>query len=325
MAESLDPEAFNDFLDSKPGWIVLTTIAPDGYPHSVPLGYFRDGDHIYCGCVDHTTKIRNIEQTEGLARDRVRFDDERHQGSDDPGNGDRSTRSCISPGDHAEGCGSAGRTSRPPNRTEARVGLHRCCDRAPNLLGLRQLIHLRQRSGNLDDRLEFLERDVGVDDLDRLHSHRLGGLEIDAEIIEEDTLARLHIEALARDLVETPLRLSNAHHTRLDDLVEQVVDLRKRRPSPSTPASDTIASVPDSLVGGVKLLVSIAVLKFAEHRRSASTIAGRITPRSDAITREPSTSNPIARASPSNASTNRAAEYSPARSAPTLLSSGSSR
>ena len=46
MAESLDLEAFNDFLDSKPGWIVLTTIAPDGYPHSVPLGYFRDGDHI---------------------------------------------------------------------------------------------------------------------------------------------------------------------------------------------------------------------------------------------------------------------------------------
>ena len=49
------------------------------------------------------------------------------------------------------------------------------------------------------------KRDVGVNDLDRLHSHRLGGLEIDAEIIEEDTLARLHIEALARDLVETPL------------------------------------------------------------------------------------------------------------------------
>ena len=61
----------------------------------------------------------------------------------------------------------------------------------------------------------------------------------------------------------------------------------------------------------MKLLVSIAVLKFAEHRRSASTIAGRITPRSDAITREPSTSKPIALASPSNASTNRAAEYSP--------------
>ena len=28
----------------------------------MPLGYFRDGDHIYCGCVDHTTKIRNIDK-----------------------------------------------------------------------------------------------------------------------------------------------------------------------------------------------------------------------------------------------------------------------
>ncbi|MEM7341959.1 MAG: pyridoxamine 5'-phosphate oxidase family protein [Actinomycetota bacterium] len=62
MAGSLDPEAFNAFLDAKPGWITLTTIGPDGYPHSVPLGYFRDGDMVYCGCVDGTTKIRNIEQ-----------------------------------------------------------------------------------------------------------------------------------------------------------------------------------------------------------------------------------------------------------------------
>ena len=62
MAESLDPEAFNAFLDERPGWITLSTITPDGYPHSVPLGYFRDGDHIYCGCVDETTKTRNIDQ-----------------------------------------------------------------------------------------------------------------------------------------------------------------------------------------------------------------------------------------------------------------------
>ena len=40
MAESLDPEAFSDFLDRKPGWIVLTTIAPDGYPPRVPLGSY---------------------------------------------------------------------------------------------------------------------------------------------------------------------------------------------------------------------------------------------------------------------------------------------
>ncbi|MEM9465626.1 MAG: pyridoxamine 5'-phosphate oxidase family protein [Actinomycetota bacterium] len=62
MPGSLDLDAFNEFLDSKPGWIILTTITPDGYPHSVPLGYFRDGDRVYCGCVDGTTKIRNIEQ-----------------------------------------------------------------------------------------------------------------------------------------------------------------------------------------------------------------------------------------------------------------------
>ncbi|MEM7326578.1 MAG: pyridoxamine 5'-phosphate oxidase family protein, partial [Actinomycetota bacterium] len=26
------------------------------------LGYFRDGDRVYCGCLDGTTKIKNIEQ-----------------------------------------------------------------------------------------------------------------------------------------------------------------------------------------------------------------------------------------------------------------------
>ena len=62
MAESLDPEAFNDFLDSKPGWITLSTIGADGFPHSVPLGYVRDGATIYLGCKDQTQKVRNIER-----------------------------------------------------------------------------------------------------------------------------------------------------------------------------------------------------------------------------------------------------------------------
>jgi nitroimidazol reductase NimA-like FMN-containing flavoprotein (pyridoxamine 5'-phosphate oxidase superfamily) len=35
------------FLDSRPGWIVLSTIDGKGYPHAVPLGYFRDGDDVY--------------------------------------------------------------------------------------------------------------------------------------------------------------------------------------------------------------------------------------------------------------------------------------
>ncbi|MEM1334478.1 MAG: pyridoxamine 5'-phosphate oxidase family protein, partial [Actinomycetota bacterium] len=62
MPGSLDAAEFDAFLDERPGWIVLSTITPDGYPHSVPLGYFRDGDRVYLGCRDRTTKIRNIEQ-----------------------------------------------------------------------------------------------------------------------------------------------------------------------------------------------------------------------------------------------------------------------
>jgi len=61
MPRSMDHDTFNAFLDSKPGWIVLTSIGPDGFPHSVPLGYFRDGDSVYCGVRDGTRKIRNIE------------------------------------------------------------------------------------------------------------------------------------------------------------------------------------------------------------------------------------------------------------------------
>ena len=39
----------HEFLDSKPGWIMLSTIGPDGDPHSVPLGYPRLGDEILMG------------------------------------------------------------------------------------------------------------------------------------------------------------------------------------------------------------------------------------------------------------------------------------
>jgi nitroimidazol reductase NimA-like FMN-containing flavoprotein (pyridoxamine 5'-phosphate oxidase superfamily) len=48
------------FLDSRPGWIVLTTIGRDQYPHSVPIGYFRVGEEIYIGCRTGTQKLRNI-------------------------------------------------------------------------------------------------------------------------------------------------------------------------------------------------------------------------------------------------------------------------
>lgn len=61
MPDAMDSESFNAYLDSKPGWMVLTSVGPDGFPHSVPLGYFRDGDKVYCGVRDGTRKIRNIE------------------------------------------------------------------------------------------------------------------------------------------------------------------------------------------------------------------------------------------------------------------------
>jgi PPOX class probable F420-dependent enzyme len=48
------------FLDSRPGWIVLTTIGRDGYPHSVPIGYFRVGNEVYIGCRAGTQKLKNI-------------------------------------------------------------------------------------------------------------------------------------------------------------------------------------------------------------------------------------------------------------------------
>ncbi|MFU8817044.1 MAG: pyridoxamine 5'-phosphate oxidase family protein [Pseudomonadales bacterium] len=61
MPTRLTETEFNAFLDSHPGWIVLSSIGADGYPHTVPLGYFRHGDAIISGVRDGTTKVRNIE------------------------------------------------------------------------------------------------------------------------------------------------------------------------------------------------------------------------------------------------------------------------
>ena len=48
------------FLDAKPGWVILSTFGPNGYPHSVPIGYFRLGDDMYMGCRAGTQKLKNI-------------------------------------------------------------------------------------------------------------------------------------------------------------------------------------------------------------------------------------------------------------------------
>ena len=62
MPVSLTKEEAYAFLDSNPGWIVLTTIGRDGSPHSVPIGYFRIGDEVYLGGRAGTQRIKNIER-----------------------------------------------------------------------------------------------------------------------------------------------------------------------------------------------------------------------------------------------------------------------
>jgi nitroimidazol reductase NimA-like FMN-containing flavoprotein (pyridoxamine 5'-phosphate oxidase superfamily) len=60
MPARMTDQEVQAFLDTKPGWIVLSTIGPNGYPHAVPIGYFRLGDNIYLGCRDGTQKVKNI-------------------------------------------------------------------------------------------------------------------------------------------------------------------------------------------------------------------------------------------------------------------------
>ena len=67
MPRQLTLQEAHEFLDSKPGWIALTTIGPDGFPHTVPLGYFRLGDEILMGVRNHTLKLRNIRHNPNVS------------------------------------------------------------------------------------------------------------------------------------------------------------------------------------------------------------------------------------------------------------------
>jgi nitroimidazol reductase NimA-like FMN-containing flavoprotein (pyridoxamine 5'-phosphate oxidase superfamily) len=62
MTAAFSTEELFAYIDSKPDWIVLTTIGRDGFPHSIPIGYFRLGDEIYMGCRAGTQKLRNISR-----------------------------------------------------------------------------------------------------------------------------------------------------------------------------------------------------------------------------------------------------------------------
>ena len=61
MPRRMSIEEAYEFLDSKPGWIALTTIGPDGFPHTVALGYFRLDNEILMGVRSNTRKLQNIE------------------------------------------------------------------------------------------------------------------------------------------------------------------------------------------------------------------------------------------------------------------------
>jgi len=62
MPATLTRDEARAYLDAKPGWIILTTIGRDGFPHSIPIGYFRLGDEVYIGCRAGTQKLKNIQR-----------------------------------------------------------------------------------------------------------------------------------------------------------------------------------------------------------------------------------------------------------------------
>ena len=62
MTTPLKKEQAYAFLDSHPGWLILSTMGKDGYPHSVPVSYIRLGDEIYVGSRSKTQRATNVER-----------------------------------------------------------------------------------------------------------------------------------------------------------------------------------------------------------------------------------------------------------------------
>jgi len=67
MPRKLSDEQIEVYLDSRPGWAILSTIDDDGFPHSVPLGYFRYGRDIVMGVRDGTRKVANVESNPNVS------------------------------------------------------------------------------------------------------------------------------------------------------------------------------------------------------------------------------------------------------------------
>ena len=56
-----------DYIQSNPGWMALSTIGNDGFPHTIPIGYFVSDGEIYIGCLDRTQKVKNIERNTNIS------------------------------------------------------------------------------------------------------------------------------------------------------------------------------------------------------------------------------------------------------------------
>ncbi len=67
MPRKFSAEQIEAYLDSRPCWAILSTIDKDGFPHTVPLGYFRLGRDIIMGVRDGTTKVANIESNPNVS------------------------------------------------------------------------------------------------------------------------------------------------------------------------------------------------------------------------------------------------------------------
>jgi len=67
MPKKLSDEQIEAYLDSRPGWAILSTIDADGFPHSVPHGYFRLGRDIVMGVRDGTRKVANVESNPNVS------------------------------------------------------------------------------------------------------------------------------------------------------------------------------------------------------------------------------------------------------------------
>lgn len=67
MPRKLTDEEVAAYLDSRPSWAILSTIDAEGFPHSIPLGYFRLGRDIVMGVRDRTRKVANVERNPNVS------------------------------------------------------------------------------------------------------------------------------------------------------------------------------------------------------------------------------------------------------------------